>query len=98
MSLIHTVHTMNTNILPILLIVTMKNTNTNKISQSDESAKGRQMSEQKQEVYDEVQEALSQLGWSISNAKITMEEALEQAEQEVEDTLDKVVSILESID
>jgi hypothetical protein len=45
MSLIHTVHTMNTNILPILLIVTMKNTNTNKISQSDESAKGRQMSE-----------------------------------------------------
>lgn len=45
MSLIHTVHTMNINILPILLIVTMKNTNTNKISQSDESAKGRQMSE-----------------------------------------------------
>ena len=28
MSLIHTVHTMNTNILPILLIVTMQKTQT----------------------------------------------------------------------
>ena len=32
-------------IVPLLLLITMKNTNTNKISQSDESAKGRQMSE-----------------------------------------------------
>lgn len=38
----------NFNILTILLLITMKNTNTNMISQSDESAKGRQMSELKE--------------------------------------------------
>ena len=38
----------NFNILTILLLITMKNTNTNMISQSDESAEGRQMSELKE--------------------------------------------------
>jgi len=38
----------NFNILTILLLITMKNTNINMISQSDESAKGRQMSELKE--------------------------------------------------
>ena len=75
----------------------MKNTNTNQFVQSDESNEAK-MSEQKQEVYDEVQEALSQLGWSISNAKIAMEETLEQVEEEVEEALDKVVSLLEGMD
>ena len=74
----------------------MTEINTNQFVQSDESNEAK-MSEQKQEVYDEVQEVISQLGWSISNAKIAMEEALEQVEEETEAAIDKVVKLLEDM-
>ena len=75
----------------------MTETNNKKFVQSDESNEEK-VSEQKQEVYDELQEVISQLGWSISNAKIVMEEALEQVEEEVETAIDKAVKLLEDMD
>ena len=88
MSLIHTVHNKILFILPLLLIITML-TNNNTISHSDESAKGRQMSELRKEV----QAENTDLFWLISNAKSDIEKIFEEIEEkqtEVEEALDRL--------
>ena len=67
----------------------MKTTNNNTISHSDESAKGRQMSE----LRNLIEEQNDDLFWLISNAKsdiAKMLECLEEKQTEVEKSLERL--------
>ena len=90
MSLIHTVHTKILFILPLLLIITMKTTNTNTISQSDESAEGRQMSE----THKSIEKCQNDMKQIIQDIQSTMQREIHYAEQRIDNSIKHLESVL----